>query len=86
MHGIRGDFDYDVEGGYQFGTFGAGDISAWFIAEEVGWTFQKAFGAPHLAFKVDASSGDQNPCQDAAAAFRVSPRTVAKWLARYSCL
>jgi hypothetical protein len=61
LHGKAGDFDYDVEGGYQFGTFGSGDISAWFIAEEVGWTFTQAYGEPHLAFKVDASSGDNNP-------------------------
>ena len=45
----------------QFGTFGSGDISAWFIAEEVGLTFTQAYGQPHLAFKVDASSGDDNP-------------------------
>ena len=61
LHGVRGDFDYDTEGGYQFGTFGVGDISAWFITEEVGWTFHEAFGEPHLAFKIDASSGDNNP-------------------------
>jgi hypothetical protein len=64
LHGVHGDFDYDVEGGYQFGTFGAGNIRAWFITEEVGWTFQKTFGAPHLAFKVDASSGDKNPSSE----------------------
>jgi hypothetical protein len=61
LHGVSGDFDYDVEGGYQFGTFGSGNINAWFIAEEVGWTFEQDFGKPHGAFKVDASSGDQNP-------------------------
>jgi hypothetical protein len=61
LHGKNGDFDYDVEGGYQFGTFGTGNINAWFIAEEVGWTFTQAYGAPHLAMKVDASSGNDNP-------------------------
>lgn len=61
FHGKTGDFDYDVEGGYQFGTFGPGDIGAWFAAEEIGWTFSHDFGQPHLAFKVDASSGDNHP-------------------------
>lgn len=61
FHGTQGDFDYDMEGGYQFGTFGPGSIDAWFITEETGWTFSKAYGQPHVALKVDASSGDNNP-------------------------
>ena len=61
LHGKESALDYDVEGGYQFGTFGSGSINAWFIAEEAGWTFENEFGRPHLSFKVDASSGDQDP-------------------------
>jgi hypothetical protein len=71
FHGKDGDFDYDVEGGYQFGTFGTGSINAWFVAEEVGWTFSQAYGDPHLAMKVDASSGDNNPASASLQTFSV---------------
>jgi hypothetical protein len=61
IHGKDGSLDYDVEGGYQFGTFGQGDISAWFISGEVGWAFEREFGKPHIALKADVFSGNRNP-------------------------
>ena len=54
-------FDLDLEAAYQFGTFGAGDISAWMIAFEGGYTFAEAPTTPRLILGFDAASGDDDP-------------------------
>ncbi|MEO6971151.1 MAG: alginate export family protein [Chthoniobacterales bacterium] len=51
-------FDYELENAYQFGQVGAGDISAWMLATEGGYTFKKACGTPRLALGFDYASGD----------------------------
>lgn len=51
-------FDYELENAYQFGQVGAGDISAWMLATEGGYTFRKACGTPRLALGFDYASGD----------------------------
>jgi len=53
-------FDFDVEGDYQFGTFGSQDISAWSIAAEAGYTLDKCPTAPRLYLGFDAASGNDN--------------------------
>jgi len=54
-------FDLDVEADYQFGDFGAGDISAWSLAAEGGYTFAEAPLTPRLFLGFDIASGDQDP-------------------------
>ena len=55
-------WDLDVEATYQFGDVGVGgDISAWSIAVEGGYTFAAAPLKPRLYIGFDAASGDENP-------------------------
>ncbi len=60
LSGHAGDFEYDTEGAYQFGTFGSGNISAWFYSLEAGYRFSADFGQPHLALKFDIHSGNNS--------------------------
>ena len=53
--------DYNFEAVYQFGTFGTGDINAWTVASDTGYTFKSAPLAPRLGLKADVASGDGNP-------------------------
>jgi hypothetical protein len=52
--------DWDVEGAFQFGSFGAADIRAWMISSDLGYTLPKAHLTPRLGLKADAVSGDHN--------------------------
>lgn len=65
-HGKVGDsgFDYDLEGAYQFGEIGAGDINAFMVAGQLGYKFADAYGAPRVWFGVDYASGDEAPGGD----------------------
>jgi hypothetical protein len=54
-------FDVDVEGDYQFGKFNSGDISAWAVAAEAGYTFAGAAFTPRPFVGLDTASGDDNP-------------------------
>ena len=54
-------FDLDVEADYQFGKFRSGDVSAWAVAAEVGYTFAGATFSPRPFIGLDAASGDRNP-------------------------
>jgi hypothetical protein len=54
-------WDADVEAAYQFGDFADGDISAWMIATEVGYTFADAILAPRVYLGFDVASGDDDP-------------------------
>ena len=51
-------FDWDVEGAFQLGSFGAADIRAWMISSNWGFTILESRFAPRLGLKVDALSGD----------------------------
>jgi hypothetical protein len=53
-------FDFDVEADYQFGSFGAQDISAWSIALEGGYTLANCPTTPRLYVGFDAASGNDN--------------------------
>src|ERR1700730_4896374 len=53
-------FDWDVEGAYQFGSFGAAKIGAWMISSNLGDSFTGLPLAPRLGLKADAASGDSN--------------------------
>ncbi len=54
-------FDYNVELAYQAGSFGAGEISAWMVASDVGYTFEALPARPRLGAQANATSGDSNP-------------------------
>jgi hypothetical protein len=53
-------FDFDVEPDYQFGDFNHGNISAWSIATEAGYTLAGATFTPRPYIGFDAASGDRN--------------------------
>ena len=53
-----GGFTYNMEGAYQFGRFGNGTISAWTMAIEFGYTFEKTKFRPSLNLRNDYISGD----------------------------
>jgi hypothetical protein len=57
-------FDFDVEAAYQFGKFGSGDISAWMVASEAGFTFDDAPLKPRPFLAFDFASGDDDPTDE----------------------
>ncbi|MDP9173247.1 MAG: alginate export family protein [Planctomycetota bacterium] len=54
-------FDFDIEPDYQFGDYGGGNISAWSIATEAGYTVANAPLSPRPFIGFDAASGDRTP-------------------------
>jgi hypothetical protein len=52
------DWDFDYEGVWQFGCFGSGDIRAWTLASDTGYSFPTRRLRPRLSVKADISSGD----------------------------
>lgn len=63
LWGGRSGWDYNFEFLYQGGTFGRGNIAAWTVASDTGYTFSKAPGHPRISLKADIASGDHNPDQ-----------------------
>jgi len=53
--------DYNFEFIYQWGKFGSGDIQAWTVASDTGYTFDSLPLRPRLGLKADITSGDRNP-------------------------
>ena len=53
-------WDFDVEAAYQFGDFADGDISAWMLATEAGFTFADHSLAPRVYLGFDVASGDDD--------------------------
>jgi hypothetical protein len=54
-------WDLDLEAAYQFGDFGSGDVSAWMLASESGYTFISQRLTPRVYLGFDIASGDSNP-------------------------
>ena len=54
-------WDYDLEGGYQFGSFGDDDISAWFAAAETGYSVPECPFKTRWSLGLDYASGDCDP-------------------------
>ncbi len=54
-------FDFDVEGDVQFGEFADGNIFAYSIAAEGGYTIADATFSPRLYLGFDLASGDDDP-------------------------
>ena len=53
-------FDYDLESAYQFGEVGSGNVGAWMLAADGGYTFKEACGKPRLGLGFDYASGDSS--------------------------
>lgn len=53
-------WDWDLEGFYQFGQFASGDIRAWSFASHVGYTFRHLCFSPRAGLKANVISGDED--------------------------
>jgi hypothetical protein len=53
-----GGFIYNLEGAYQFGKFGKGNINAWTAAIDMGYLFNNVTGKPSINIRNDYISGD----------------------------
>jgi hypothetical protein len=53
-------WDYDIEGIFQFGDFGRGDIRAWSVASNTGYTISGLWGEPRLGLQADIASGGKS--------------------------
>ena len=60
LFGKLGDWDFNHEALSQFGRFGTGDIRAWSVATDHGYTFEKLWSKPRLGLKAAIASGDRN--------------------------
>jgi hypothetical protein len=61
LFGRAGAWDYDLEGAYQFGSFGHADVRAWTVASDTGRSFEGLPWRPRVALKADVASGDGDP-------------------------
>jgi hypothetical protein len=53
--------DYNFEALYQWGSFGNGDIRAWTVASDTGYTLTAYPLRPRLGLRADIASGDADP-------------------------
>lgn len=60
LFGKAGGLDWDIEGVYQWGQFGARGIAAWTLASNVGYTFTNVASGLRLGIKADIASGDRS--------------------------
>lgn len=58
--GKLGRWDFNNEALYQFGRFGSGDINAWSVATDHGYTLENVWGKPRLGLKAAIASGDRD--------------------------
>lgn len=58
--GLNG-WDWNWEAVYQFGDFSGGDIRAWMLAADTGYSFQDVPWTPRVGFNATFSSGDEDP-------------------------
>jgi len=61
IFGHASGWDWNVEGLYQFGSFGSGDVSAWTVGSDTGYTFSNFSWTPRLSLKANIISGDDDP-------------------------
>ena len=59
--GKLGRWDMNHEAMYQFGRFGSGDINAWSVATDHGYTLDDLWSKPRLGLKAAIASGDRDP-------------------------
>ena len=60
LWGSQSGWDWNWEALYQFGSFGGGDIRAWTLAAETGFTFAKLPWRPRLSLSANVASGDDD--------------------------
>ncbi len=53
--------DWNWEALYQFGQFGSGEIGAWSIATDTGYTLRTLPWTPRVGFSANIASGDRDP-------------------------
>jgi hypothetical protein len=56
--------DLDVEGAYQLGEVGSGDVNAFMVASQLGWWFETVPISPRFFVGFDWASGDESPGGD----------------------
>ena len=54
-----GGFIYNLEGAYQFGSFGQGNIAAWTASVDIGYLFENTIFKPSINLRNDYISGDK---------------------------
>ena len=54
-----GGFIYNLEGAYQFGSFGSGTINAWTASADLGYSFENTKFKPTINLRHDYISGDK---------------------------
>jgi hypothetical protein len=54
-------WDWNYEGMFQFGSFNGGDILAWSVASDTGYTLTNLPFSPRIGLKANIISGDQSP-------------------------
>lgn len=59
--GEEAGWSWNWEAIYQFGTFGAGDISAWTLATDTSYTLDDLPWQPRITFNANIASGDGDP-------------------------
>lgn len=59
--GTSGNFDYDIEGGGQWGKWDGDEVHAWMFASEAGYTFKDVSMTPRVGAGFDYASGDDTP-------------------------
>lgn len=60
LFGNLGAWDVNWEGLYQYGDFNGGDIDAWGIATDTGYTFEDVTLKPRLGARLDIATGDDS--------------------------
>lgn len=53
--------DYNFEAIYQWGSLGQGEIRAWTVASDTGYTFSSVPLRPRIGLRADIASGDKDP-------------------------
>lgn len=61
LWGGKAGWDYNYEMVFQWGAFGHGNIRAWTVASDNGYTLRHARFEPRLDLKADMTSGDRDP-------------------------
>ena len=60
VFGEREGWDWNVEGAWQWGSFGDASIRAWTVSVDAGFEFSDVRLSPRVGLKVDAISGDRD--------------------------
>src|SRR6185436_9737650 len=60
IFGTPGAWDYNFELVYQWGSFGPGDIEAWTVASDTGYTLEGIPTQPRLGLRAAITSGDHD--------------------------